>query len=201
MEWMRQRPRVAAAAGILGTVLVLVIVVLLTRTPSKPTAEPALTQTGPTATATRKPLKELPTTAATPTTAAQAAQELKKKLDTFGSTGSIDLGDATLPGLPGGTSYKYATKHHITIRVSSAEPIGTIGYYIPYSPDHQSGTVQKAGRTWSLTTVSFGDPDYARIYVSSGPNPAHPVTVSITVDGRTKSKTTEGPYALLIFQA
>jgi hypothetical protein len=208
MEWIRRRPVAAGVAGVVAVAAVLLLVVLLVSgkggspkaaspyDPStySPSADPTLAVLTPTS---------IPTGLKTPT-AAELSKASQKALNQFGqqyTNGGLKSGHFSMPGLPGGSAYQYAPKHRILLSVSSNAPIGTIGYYIPYSPDHQSGTLKNVGHHWSLRTVSFGDPDYARIYLRSGANPASPITCTISVDGRVVTrKTTEGPYALLICQ-
>jgi hypothetical protein len=204
MEWIRRRPRVATAAGIAGTILVLALVVLLVRNPDKPaTEDPIALPSGlPTATATREPLKELPTAVSSPTTAAQVQAQTKKAFNEFGKGLSSGLSSGTLdvPGLQGGSIYRYLPKHKITLRITSEAPIGTVGYVIPTSLRQSSGIVKNVGTSWNLTTTAYGDPDYAQLFMAAGGR-GFPVTCTITVDGHvTEHRSTEGPYGQLICQ-
>lgn len=208
MDWIRRRPQAAAAAGIVAVVAVLALVYLMVSssggTPGArsiddlsglPSASPLPTLALPTATPSVKP------SATAGTGSGSSGSGLGSLEGLAPGGGPIKSGSVDLPGLPGGTAYQYAAKHKITLKVTSKGPIGTIGYYIPYSPDRQSGTLQNVGTSWSLRTVSYGDPDYARIYLRAGGNPAITVTCTISVDGKVVTQeTTDGPYALLICQ-
>jgi hypothetical protein len=205
MEWIRRRPRLATAAGIAATILVLAVVVLLVRNPDKPTEQPIAFPSGlPTASPTREPLQELPTAAATPSpsTAAQVQAATKKAFNDLGKglTSGLSSGSIDVPGLQGGSIYKYLPKHKVTMRITSEAPIGTVGYVVPTSLKQSSGIVKNVGTSWSLTTTAYGDPDYAQLFMAAG-NRGYPVTCTITVDGRvTEHRSTEGPYGQLICQ-
>jgi len=209
MDWIRGRPRAAAAAGIVGVLAVLVIVYLMASSSGGSPGPRSIDDLSglPSVTPTSEPTLDLPTatptkSTPTPTTSISGGTAGGGGLSGLPvGGGAIKSGDIDLPGLPGGTVYQYAPKHRVVLRVTSQGPIGTIGYYIPYSPDKQSGTVKRVGTSWSLKTFSYGDPDYARIYVSSGADPSITVTCTITVDGKvTTKKTTDGPYSVLICQ-
>jgi hypothetical protein len=209
MEWIRRRPKVAAAAGGLAVLVVLTLVWLLARTPETKDDGPIAYPSGlPTETATRAPLKELPSATASPTTAAEARRATKKAFDQFGQSlaagGGLSAGGGSgtleMPGMQGGSVYKYLPKHRVTMRVTSEAPIGTIGYVVPTSLRNSSGVVKNVGTSWTLTTTAYGDPDYARLYMQAGAR-GFPVTCTITVDGKvTEKRSTEGPYGQLICQ-
>lgn len=113
-----------------------------------------------------------------------------------GSTGKW----SGMPGLPGGSLYASLPKIHITLAVRSAAPIGILGYVIPTSVDHPSGKVTGVGRSWSLQTIGYGKPDYARIFLQAN-TIGTPITCTITVNGRvTEQRSTEGPYGRLMCQ-
>lgn len=208
MDWIRRRPQTAAVAGVAAVLLVLVLVYLMVSSSSDDTTNGSL-DLGDRETPTSEPTFGFPS--ATPSTALPTATA------TGGGTGGtggglpggyplggqpIKSGTVDLPGLSGGSVAQNPAKHRIQLKVTSRAPIGTIGYYIPYSPDKQSGTVQNAGTSWSLRTVTYGDPDYARIYLRQGGSAAATITCQILVDGRVVlTKTTDGPYAYLICQA
>jgi hypothetical protein len=203
MEWIRRRPRVAAVAGALGLVLVLGIIALMSRQPHQKAEEAGITNT-PTATPTEDTLTELPTPTATasPTTAAQVQAQSKKAFSQFGQGLSSGLSSGTIdmPGLQGGSVYKYLPKHKVTMTVVSEAPIGTIGYVVPTSLRNSSGVVKNVGSSWSLSTTAYGDPDYAELFMQAGAR-GFPITCTITVDGRTtEHRSTQGPYGQLICQ-
>ncbi|RNL62182.1 hypothetical protein EFK50_10305 [Nocardioides marmoriginsengisoli] len=180
----------------------LALLFLMLRNPDKPADEPIALPSGlPSQTPTREPLKELPTAAATPSTAAQVQAQTKKAFEQFGkgltggASGTIDM-----PGLQGGSIYKYLPKHKVTMRITSEAPIGTVGYVVPTSLKNSSGIVKNVGTSWSLTTTAYGDPDYAQLFMAAGSR-GYPVYCTITVDGKvTEQRHTEGPYGQLICQ-
>lgn len=210
MEWIRRRPTVAAIAGVVAVLAVLVLVFVMSGTDT-PEGE-ARTYNPSTATPTlpEPTLTEIPAPPATPT----ATKAPTAGGGTSGSGGGlqglpggglggqpIQSGDVNLPGLAGGGVAQNPPKHRIQLLVTSKAPIGTVGYYIPYSPDKQSGTLLNVGPRWSLRTVSYGSPDYARLYLRQGARPDAPITCKILVDGRVVyQKSTDGPYSLLICQ-
>ena len=203
MEWIRRRPRLAAVVGVAGVVLVLAIVLVMSRQPTKPVADPQALDTGtPSATPTRETLDELPTASATPTTAAEVQAQTQKAFKNFGKglTSGLSSGTIDMPGLSGGSVYKYLPKHRVVLSVTSEQPIGTIGYVVPTSLRNSSGVVKNVGGSWSLTTTAYGDPDYAQLFMAAGSR-GYPVYCTITVDGKvTEQRHTEGPYGQLICQ-
>jgi hypothetical protein len=203
MEWIRRRPRLAAAAGIVALVVVLGIVVLLVRQPQKPVDDPTPIAL-PTQTPTTATLKDLPTATASssPSTAAEVQAQTQKAFNQFGKGLSSGLSSGTIDmaGLQGGSVYKYLPKHKVTMRITSEAPIGTIGYVVPTSLRNSSGVVKNVGTGWSLTTTAYGDPDYAELFMQAGAR-GYPITCTITVDGHvTEHRSTEGPYGQLICQ-
>lgn len=205
MDWIRRSPKTAAVAGVVAVVAVLALVYLMASssggTPGARTIDDLSDQPSATAEPTLGLPSVSPSASAKPTNGAGSGTGLGGLKGLSPGGGPIKSGNVDLPGLPGGTAYQYASRHRITLKVTSQGPIGTIGYYIPYSPDKQSGTLMNVGTSWSLRTVSYGDPDYARIYLRAGGNPAIRITCTISVDGRVVTQeTTDGPYALLICQ-
>jgi len=204
MEWLRGRPKVAAALGIGAAVVVLALIVLLVRSPSKPDEPSSLGPVIPSATA-RPDLPTLtPTPTPTPTsTALSSADALKAyqdKLKALGgsSTGDSSLGGLSIPGIQGGTVYDNPPKHRIDLQVYSEQPIGTIGYVVPTSLKRSSGVVKNAGRSWSLTTYAYGDPKYAELFLQAGAR-GFPITCVIKVDGKvTEKRSTDGPYGQMV---
>lgn len=205
MEWIQRNPKAAAAAGVLAALLTLTLVWLLVRHSDKPAAEePSSFATGllstpdPTLTA----LPEDTATAA-PTSAAAVQAAAQKAFAQFGKgmgTGGLSSGQLDMPGLQGGSIYKYLPKHRVTMRVTSEAPIGTVGYVVPTSLRNSSGVVKNVGRSWALTTTAYGDPDYAQLFMQAGAR-GYPITCTISVDGRvTERRSTEGPYGQLICQ-
>jgi hypothetical protein len=86
------------------------------------------------------------------------------------------------------------------LSMTSAAPIAYVGYIVPTSLDHSTGTVTSPGTSWSLTTTAYGPPDHAQLFSLAGPAGV-PVTCTITVDGRvTETRTTSGPYDQLFCQ-
>lgn len=203
MEWIRYHPKVAAAIAAIATLVVVVAVWALVG--GKKKHDPStLGDSFPTTSPTDAPLTELPTVtpSGTPTKAggsisSQVASGLK---GLSGHGGSVKGGTLQLPGLQGGSMYKYLPKHHITLRVSSPAPIGTVGYIMPTSLNNSSGVVKNVQTGWSLNSIVYGDPDYAQIFVQAGAR-GYPITCTIVVDGRvTEQRSTEGPYGQLVCQ-
>ncbi|MFL6157719.1 MAG: hypothetical protein ACJ72D_16615 [Marmoricola sp.] len=205
MEWIRRRPRVAAGAGIVGVIVVLVLVSLLVRSPKAPADEPSLGLPSSTPTGPLLPeLSTTPTPATIPTTQAQSDAAIKAALGKVGAglpgTKGLQSGSLSAPGLQGGSVYKNLPRHKIVMRVTSDAPIGTVGYVVPTSLNESSGIVRNIGKSWSLTTTAYGDPDYAELFMQAGTR-GFPITCTITVDGRvTEHRSTEGPYGQLICQ-
>jgi hypothetical protein len=209
MEWIRYHPRASAIGAGVATLLIIVFVYTLI-SPSDP-KEPSTLGVPDPVTPTRTPLTELPTTtpkpSATPTAASTSTGQVTgfKGFGTKGATtagGGVQGSGGTLsmPGLQGGSMYKYLPKHKIVLRVSAEEPIGTIGYVMPTSLRNPSGTVKNAGTVWTLTSTVYGDPDYAQLFFQAGQR-GYPVTCTITVDGKvTEKRSTEGPYGQMVCQ-
>ncbi len=107
---------------------------------------------------------------------------------------------ATLTGLGGKGGVKGLPKMRITLSMTSAAPIAYVGYIVPTSLDHSTGTVKDPGTSWSLTTIGYGPPDYAQLFSIAGPT-GIPVTCTITVNGKvTERRTTTGPYDQMFCQ-
>lgn len=202
MEWLRYHPKVAVALAAFSTLLVIVAVwALVGGSDPKGTglAEPEPTLP------TRTPLTELPTVSpsATPTkkTTDSVEKQVANGLSSLGNGGgSASGGTLQMPGLQGGSMYKYLPKHRIVLRVTSSQPIGTVGWIMPTSLNESSGVKKNAGTSWSLTSTVYGDPDYAQIFVQAGAR-GYPVTCTITVDGKvTEQRSTEGPYGQMLCQ-
>jgi hypothetical protein len=105
-----------------------------------------------------------------------------------------------LEGLGGKGGIKSLQKMKITMTMTSASPIAYVGYIVPTSLDHATGTVRNPGTSWSLTTIGYGPPDYAQLFSLAGPTGV-PVTCTITVNGKvTEQRTTSGPYDQLFCQ-
>lgn len=114
--------------------------------------------------------------------------------------GFAGAGINSLTGLTGSGGISGIPKHTIALRVTSASPLAYVGYVVPTSLDNSTGTVIEPGRSWSMTTVGYGPPDYAQIFSLAGPAGV-PVTCTITVDGKvTEQRTTSGPYDQLFCQ-
>ncbi|MCW2787042.1 MAG: hypothetical protein JWP74_3559 [Marmoricola sp.] len=205
MEWIRHRPKVAAGLAAVAGVLVVALVWLLVRPTNTPTDPGSESLGAPLPTApTRSALQDLPTISpsASPTTVSGVTSEFNKALAQYGKglSGGSSSGTLNMPGLQGGSIYKYLPKHHVVMTVTSQAPIGTIGYVVPTSLDHASGIVKNVQNRWSLGTTAYGQPDYAQLFLQAGAR-GYPVTCVITVDGHvTERRSTEGPYGQLLCQ-
>jgi hypothetical protein len=206
MEWIRRRPAAAGVAGVVAVLFVLGLVYVLS---SSKGSVPAASPYDPsTASITPEPTLPVLTPTATPTKAPLSAAALsaatKKLFDKYKGTGysvgGLSSGSFSLPGLQGGSVYQYLPRHRIVLTVTSAAPIGIVGYVIPTSLKRPYGEVHHVGTGWSLTTTVYGGPDYAQLFMQ-GDQRGDPITCTITVDGKvTEHQTTEGPYARLICQ-
>lgn len=202
MEWIRYHPKAAAGGAAVVTVLVIVLVAMMVSksSPEEPKSSPL-----PSTTPTTAPLSELPTVtpSATPTKkpGTSVEKQFAEGLQSLGSGGGATGGNLQMPGLQGGSMYKYLPKHRIVLRATSQAPIGTIGYIMPTSLNESSGVVKNyKGTSWSISSTVYGDPDYAQIYLQAGAR-GYPITCTITVDGKvTERRSTEGPYGQLVCQ-
>lgn len=208
MEWIRHRPRAAAAAGVVAVLAVLALVIVLTQSKDDVPESSSLGNLADNLpTAPEPTLAELtPTSSPSSTQAPSAAdvqKQIQKQFNQLGqgfSNGGLSGGQLDMPGLQGGSIYQYLPKHRVTMRVTSAAPIGTVGYVVPTSLKNSSGVVRNVGGSWSLTTTAYGDPDYAQIFLQADAR-GNEITCTITVDGKvTEKRTTQGPYARLICQ-
>lgn len=206
MEWFRRRPKVAAATGVAAVLGVIALIVLMVGGNEKyDRNEPgvAVGLPSPTADPTSGALPT-PTASPEPTTAAEVQRAAQRAFAEFGrglsGSGGLTSGEFSMPGLQGGSIYKYLPKHVVTMRITSEAPIGTIGYVVPTSLRHSSGVVKNVKNSWSLTTTAYGDPDYAQLFMQAGAR-GFPITCTITVDGKvTERRSTEGPYGQMICQ-
>lgn len=97
------------------------------------------------------------------------------------------------PGEPGGFVFADIPKHTLVLTVTSAGPIGKLGYIAPTSQDHAYGTAT-AGTSWVLQTYVTGKPYYAAIFIQAG-RTGVPIRCTISIDGHVDSSaTTSGPY-------
>ena len=97
------------------------------------------------------------------------------------------------PGEPGGFVFADIPKHTLVLTVTSAGPIGKLGYIAPTSQDHAYGTAT-AGTSWVLQTYVTGKPYYAAIFIQAG-RAGVPIRCTISIDGHVDSSaTTSGPY-------
>ena len=204
-DWMRAHPKLTAALGGVAALAVLMLVFVLAGSGDKPSSKEPADFGAPLPTRpTDSPIK-LPTTSpsASPSTAAQVQAAAKNAFKQFGngfSSGTLPSGSISMPGLQGGSVYKYLPKHRLTLRVTSEAPIGTVGYIVPTSLHENYGVVKNAGTSWSLTTTAYGDPDYAQVFIKAGAR-GYPITCTILVDGRvTEHRSTEGPYGQMVCQ-
>lgn len=116
----------------------------------------------------------------------------------FSSVGVAPL--PALPGLQGKGGNASLPKIRVRLEVSSSKPIGVVGYQVPTSLTHPSGTIRDVGTHWSLDTIAYGQPDYARLFFSAGPG-GEPVTCVITINGKvTERRSTDGPYGRTMCQ-
>lgn len=204
MEWIRYHPKVSAA--IAAVVSLFVIVFVWIQISPDDSNQPDTFGSPELPTPSTSPLSELPTISPSATPTANGGAGGSGGLGGFtgipgeGSNGGASGGTLTMPGLQGGSLYKYLPKHAITLRVTSEVPIGTIGYVMPTSLRNSSGTIKNAGTSWSLSSTVYGSPDYAQIFVQAGAR-GFPITCTITVDGKvTERRSTEGPYGQMVCQ-
>ncbi|MCZ4497509.1 MAG: hypothetical protein JWQ74_62 [Marmoricola sp.] len=176
------------------------LIAVLVRTPSKPAEPLSLGPVLPSATASARPaLPEVtPTPSPTSLSSADALKAYQDQLKALGSGGSASSGEFGIPGIQGGSVYNSASKHRIDLRVTSEEPIGTVGYVVPTSLKKSRGVAKNVGRSWSLTTYGYGDPKYAELFLQAGAR-GFPITCVIKIDGKvTERRSTDGPYGALI---
>jgi hypothetical protein len=135
-------------------------------------------------------------------TAASPAAGSPGSPGTSGSPGATfpGAGLPNLKGLRGKGGIVGLPREKVVLSMSSSAPIAYVGYIVPTSLDHSTGTVRSPGTSWSLTTTAYGPPDYAQLFSLAGPAGV-PVTCTITVNGRvTETRTTSGPYDQLFCQ-
>ncbi len=124
---------------------------------------------------------------------ASVTEQVEQGLATFGAGGSG-------AGLAGGGGVANQPSHTVTLSMTSEAPLGTVGYIIPTSLRDNYGVRKNVGRSFSVTTTAYGEPDYAQGFAQAGQR-GFPVTCTITVDGRvTERQTTAGPYGALFCQ-
>lgn len=199
MDWIRHHPRAAAvSAGAISLLVIVLLVVLLKGKDEQPSATLGLPEE-PLSTISLPPIpSESPSASASPS--GDAAGGLEGGLGSLGSGLGGSGGGLTLNGIPGGSVAQNLPRHSITLRVTSAAPIGTIGYLMPTSLRNSRGVVKNVGTSWSLSSTVYGSPDYAQIFVQAGAR-GFPITCTITVDGRvTEQRATEGPYGQMVCQ-
>ena len=190
MDWIRRNPKVAAGVSALAVLCVVVIVWGISGGSGSPSSQPTLggpTLATPTATPSRL-LDGMPTPSGSGLSALGAGGGM-------GSSGTVKL-----PGLQGGTMSKNFPRHQLNLLVTSEGQIGTVGWFIPTSLRKSYGVAKDVKHEWDLSTVVYGDPDYARIWLQAGAR-GFPITCTITVDGVvTEHRSTEGPYGQLLCQ-
>ncbi|TNM46119.1 hypothetical protein FHP29_04120 [Nocardioides albidus] len=154
----------------------------------------------------RDPDLRAPATGATPTDlpssspSASASPSAPSGAAGPGGFSTDGLPPLTLPGLPGKGGNASLPKIRIHLEVFSKAPIGIVGYQVPTSLTDSAGTDEGVGTHWSLDTIAYGEPDYARLFFGAGPT-GTPVTCVITVDGKvTERRSTEGPYGRTMCQ-
>ncbi len=199
MEWIRHHPRtMAVVAGCVTLVCLIAIWSLISPKDNGADAtgvppEPSLT-----------PLTELPSATPSASPSAKPGSGIPKGASAAGFAGfgsGIKGGSSmNMPGLQGGSYYKYLPKHRLDLSVTSEAPIGVVGYVIPTSLRSTSGTAKNVGTSWHLSTTVYGSPDYAQLFMQAGAA-GYPLTCTIKVDGKvTERRSTEGPYGQLVCQ-
>lgn len=123
-------------------------------------------------------------------TGGSAGQDLSGPASTGEVSGTLHsvLPDNPLNHLSG------ANVHRVTVEVSSAGPIGEVGYFVPTGTRHTYGTAHPDARHWQITQQALGGGYLAAVFVQSGAS-GTPITCRVLVDGRpTSHSTTSGAY-------
>lgn len=184
--WRHPLAVLAAAVG----VVVLVVAVVLLGLDGGGSSDPRRA----TPTATPAPTPTLSTDDVGPTVGTSGSETGS------GSPGSSSRFGQELTGLQGEGATISIPTHRVTMSAQSDQPILVLGYLVPTSKDASYGRVREPGRSWSRSTTVYGPPDYAQIFLQSGPN-ATTISCTVTVDGRvTEQRTATGPYAQLFCQ-
>lgn len=183
------RHPLAVMASAVGVVVLVVAIVLLGLDGGGSSDVPRAT---PTAT---------PTTSSSPVPGDADPTEATSGAGTgSGSAGSSSSFGQELTGLQGEGATASIPTHRVTMSAQSDQSILVLGYLVPTSKDASYGRVREPGRSWSRSTTVYGPPDYAQIFLQSGPN-ATTISCTVTVDGRvTEQRTATGPYAQLFCQ-
>ncbi|MDQ6523585.1 hypothetical protein RB608_08250 [Nocardioides sp. LHD-245] len=143
---------------------------------------------------------EVPSTSATPSPTADPTGAAPRSAPSGFAAGTGTLPPLSMPGLTGKGGSASLPKIRVRLEVFSKSPIGIVGYQVPTSLTDPSGTVKGVGTRWSLTTIAYGNPDYARLFFGAGPS-GTPVTCVITINGKvTERRSTEGPYGQTMCQ-
>ncbi len=104
-------------------------------------------------------------------------------------------GLGTQPGVSRGTDFKGQPAHQLTVKISSAAPLGRVAYIIPTGTSHTSGHQQVSDNQWSVATTVFGPPAYAAVFMQSGWE-GRAVTCEIRVDGQVvERRTIDGRFS------
>ena len=188
MEWIRRNRNAATLLAALVVLSGLVLVWVLTSVSGTPSAEPTLAvpTTGP----SHPPLTIMPTPSASATPTG-----IPTSLEGAGIAGYSSLG-----GLKGHSVSASIPRHHIVLSMTSREKLPFLIYNIPTSRDNRGGTLTDLGRTWSVATTVYGNPDYAQLFTRANWN-GTPITCTITVDGHVTARlTTSGPYGKVFCQ-
>ncbi|MGO4258710.1 hypothetical protein [Marmoricola sp. RAF53] len=201
MEWIRHHPRTSAIIAGVVTLVCLVLVWSLISPKSEDQSADAL---GVPAQPSLTPLTDLPSPTASPTATATPGSGIPKGAGAgfagFANGGIQGGSTMNLPGLQGGSYYKYLPKHRLELSVTSEAPIGVVGYVIPTSLRTPTGVAKKVGTSWHLSTTVYGSPDYAQLFMQAGAR-GYPITCTIKVDGKvTERRSTDGPYGQLVCQ-
>lgn len=190
MRWIKRNKIKASAAAAIVVGAVAMLFALTNLLTSGPESTPQAAATAP-------PSIDVPAYTGTDdvTLTDQPTPPALSGIPSFPGSGAADL-----KGLDGKGGILGLPKERIVLTMTSAEPIAYVGYVVPTSLDHQTGTVRNPGTSWSLSTVGYGPPDHAQLFSLAGPTGV-PVTCTITVNGKvTETRTTSGPYDQLFCQ-
>jgi hypothetical protein len=136
----------------------------------------------------------------TPSPSMSAAADAQAPSSALGDRPGSGTVTGSFSGLPGSGGAFSVRARRITLSATSSEPIGVVGYFVPTSRDRPSGTARGVGASWSMSTLVYGPPDYAQMFLQAGPSGAT-ITCTITVDGKvTEQRSSAGPYGQLFCQ-
>ncbi|MET0767806.1 MAG: hypothetical protein ABWY50_09195 [Aeromicrobium sp.] len=191
-RWIRRHRSdvLAGASMVLGVIAILVGLVLRSGSDEPPSAAGASSGAGSTGRSQQVDTYVAPRKEGLGAGLAKLSPRSQQGISALAPPGGL-AGEGGTKGLP---------KHSVVLRMTSAAPIGVVGYVVPTSVDRSSGTAEGVGTSWSLSTTAYGDPDYAQLFAQAGPRGV-PITCTITIDGRvTERRSTDGPYGQLFCQ-